>query len=66
MQHLCRRLLLGRSSCTCIASLRAYADILPDYSKALDSMDAMLRELEEQRSMLEGLLEEQEDHPPTP
>ncbi|AKG38967.1 hypothetical protein MA03_06490 [Infirmifilum uzonense] len=43
---------------TRIASLRAYADILPEYRKTLDSMDAMLSELEELRSRIEGLLEE--------
>ncbi|MGC9108183.1 MAG: hypothetical protein ACP5IE_08375 [Infirmifilum sp.] len=43
---------------TRIASLIAYAGILPDYRKTLDSMDAMLRELEELRSRIEGLLEE--------
>ncbi|AKG38960.1 hypothetical protein MA03_06435 [Infirmifilum uzonense] len=43
---------------TRIASLRAYADILPEYRKTLDSIDAMLRELEELRSRIEGLLDE--------
>ncbi|AKG39228.1 hypothetical protein MA03_08325 [Infirmifilum uzonense] len=43
---------------TRIASLRAYADILPEYRKTLNSMDAMLRELEELQSRIEGLLEE--------
>jgi hypothetical protein len=47
------------ASRTRIAPLRIYTDILPEYRKTLDSMDAMLRKLEEQRSMLEGLLEGQ-------
>ncbi|AKG38902.1 hypothetical protein MA03_06045 [Infirmifilum uzonense] len=45
-------------SCTRIAPFKAYADILPDHRKALDSIDAILEELEEHRSMLENLLEE--------
>ncbi|MGB9787155.1 MAG: hypothetical protein ACPLRJ_07890, partial [Infirmifilum uzonense] len=55
---LCQRRSLGRSSCTCIEALRVYADILPDHRKTLDSIDAILEELEEHRSMLDGLLEE--------
>ncbi|WP_191118552.1 hypothetical protein [Infirmifilum uzonense] len=43
---------------TRIASLRIYAGILPEYRKTLDSIDAMLRELEERRSRIEGLLDE--------
>ncbi|AKG38758.1 hypothetical protein MA03_05005 [Infirmifilum uzonense] len=43
---------------TRIASLRAYAGIPPEYRKTLNSMDAMLRELEELKSRIEGLLEE--------
>jgi hypothetical protein len=35
-----------------------YADILPDHRKTLDSIDAILEELGEHRSMLDGLLEE--------
>ncbi|AKG38787.1 hypothetical protein MA03_05200 [Infirmifilum uzonense] len=46
------------ASRTRIASLRAYAGILPEYRKTLNSMDAMLRELEELRSRIEGLLDE--------
>ncbi|AKG38796.1 hypothetical protein MA03_05260 [Infirmifilum uzonense] len=42
---------------TRIAPLRIYAGILPEYRKTLNDIDAMLRKLEEQRSMLEGLLE---------
>ncbi|MGB9709553.1 MAG: hypothetical protein ACP5II_03430 [Infirmifilum sp.] len=45
------------ASRTRIASLRIYAGILPEYRKTLNDIDAMLRKLEEQRSMLEGLLE---------
>ncbi|MGB9786753.1 MAG: hypothetical protein ACPLRJ_07340 [Infirmifilum uzonense] len=47
-------------SCTHIAPLRAYADILPDPRKILDDIDAMLRELEEHQSRIEDLLEEWE------
>ncbi|AKG38010.1 hypothetical protein MA03_00070 [Infirmifilum uzonense] len=43
---------------TRIASLRIYADIPPEYRKTLNSMDAMLRELEEHRDTLESILEE--------
>ncbi len=43
---------------TRIASLRAYADILPEYRKTLNDIDSMLRELEELKSMLESLLDE--------
>ncbi|AKG39174.1 hypothetical protein MA03_07920 [Infirmifilum uzonense] len=43
---------------TRIASLRIYADILPEYRKTLNDIDAMLRELEELKSRIEGLLEE--------
>ncbi|AKG39087.1 hypothetical protein MA03_07305 [Infirmifilum uzonense] len=46
------------ASRTRIASLRIYADILPEYRKTLNDIDAMLRELEELRSRIEGLLEE--------
>ena len=35
-----------------------YADVLPDHRKAIDSIDAMLRDLEEHQSRIEGLLEE--------
>jgi hypothetical protein len=57
---LCQRRSLGCSSCTCIGAFRAYTGILPDYRVAFDSMDAMLRELEEYRSRIEGFLEEWE------
>ncbi|MGB9786387.1 MAG: hypothetical protein ACPLRJ_03805 [Infirmifilum uzonense] len=53
-----QRLFRGPKSCTRIAPFKAYADILPDHRKALDSIDAILEELEEHRSMLENLLEE--------
>ncbi|AKG38606.1 hypothetical protein MA03_03945 [Infirmifilum uzonense] len=43
---------------THIAPLRIYADILPEYRKTLNGIDAMLRELEEHQSRIEGLLEE--------
>ncbi|AKG39037.1 hypothetical protein MA03_07000 [Infirmifilum uzonense] len=43
---------------TRIASLRIYAAIPPDYRKTLDSIEAMLRELEEHRDTLESILEE--------
>ncbi|WP_257719661.1 hypothetical protein [Infirmifilum uzonense] len=33
-----------------------YADILPDYRKTLNDIDAMLRELEELKSRIEVLL----------
>ncbi|AKG38731.1 hypothetical protein MA03_04815 [Infirmifilum uzonense] len=38
--------------------VRAYAEILPDQRSALDSIDAMLRELEELSARIDGLLEE--------
>jgi hypothetical protein len=38
--------------------VRSYADILPDYRVVLDSIDAMLRLLEELSDRIEGLLEE--------
>ncbi|MGC8835626.1 MAG: hypothetical protein ACP5PL_01580 [Infirmifilum sp.] len=43
---------------TRIAPLRIYADIPPEYRKTPDSIDAMLRELEEHRDTLESILEE--------
>jgi hypothetical protein len=43
---------------TRIAPLRIYAGILPEYRKTLNDIDAMLRELEEHMSRIEGLLEE--------
>ncbi len=48
------------ASRTRIASLRAYAGILPEYRKTLNDIDAMLRELEEHRDTLESILEEWE------
>ncbi|MGC9095573.1 MAG: hypothetical protein ACP5II_00220 [Infirmifilum sp.] len=48
----------GPKSCTRLAKLRAYADVLPEYRVALDRMDAMLRELEELQSRIESLLQE--------
>ncbi len=35
-----------------------YADVLPDYMVAFDGIDALLRDLEEHQSRIEGLLEE--------
>ncbi|MGC9108152.1 MAG: hypothetical protein ACP5IE_08210 [Infirmifilum sp.] len=46
------------ASRTRIASLRIYADILPDCRVVLDSIDATLGEQGEHRSMLESLLDE--------
>ncbi|MGC9146905.1 MAG: hypothetical protein ACP5GL_03665 [Infirmifilum sp.] len=43
---------------TRIAPLRIYAAIPPEYRKTLNDIDAMLRELEEHMSRIEGLLEE--------
>ncbi|MGC8986403.1 hypothetical protein, partial [Infirmifilum sp.] len=43
-------------SCTSIAAFRSYTCIPPDLGKALDSIDAMLRELEELSARIEVLL----------
>ncbi|WP_191118514.1 hypothetical protein [Infirmifilum uzonense] len=53
---LCQRRSLGHSSCTSIEAFRAYTGIPPDLGKALDSIDAMLRELEELSARIEVLL----------
>ncbi|MGC9147678.1 MAG: hypothetical protein ACP5GL_07730 [Infirmifilum sp.] len=55
---LCQRRSLGCSSCASIEAFRAYTGILPDYRVAFDSIDAILEELGEHRSMLDGILEE--------
>jgi len=51
-------LLLSLTSSPPFFPVRAYADILPDQRSALDSIDAMLRELEELSARIDGLLEE--------
>ncbi|MGC9146990.1 MAG: hypothetical protein ACP5GL_04105 [Infirmifilum sp.] len=56
--RLCQRLFRGPNPAN--ASLRAYAGILLDQRRALQSMEAMLRGLVEYRGMLESLLEEWE------